>query len=110
MRATKLSAREEITLRPFAPSDARAVSEVICRCLVEVNLKDYGAEAVAGMLPGVAPDKLLERFGGTQPIVALRGRDVVGIGLLAGNEIRTMFVEPSFQGRGIGRHILRHLE
>jgi GNAT superfamily N-acetyltransferase len=102
--------RETWPVRQFVERDADDVARLIERCLREVNSKDYSAEQIELMVPGFAAEKLAERFTGTYAVVATEGERVVGIGLLAGHEIRTMFVDPSFHGRGIGRAIIHCLE
>lgn len=99
-----------IQFRSFESGDSARVSEIICRCLQEVNSRDYPPDEIAGMLPGFAADRLAERFAGTDAIVAVRNREIYGIGLLAGDEIRTFFVDPDIHGGGIGKALLGHLE
>lgn len=99
-----------LAIRAFIPSDAAVVSQLICRCLVETNIKDYSEPQIQKMLPGFAPDCLVERFSGDDVFVAEGPSGVVGVGRLHGNELGTMFVSPDHHGHGVGRAIINYLE
>ena len=43
-------------------------------------------------------------------VVATLNTEIVGIGALKGNEIRHMYVESEYQGKGIGTRIMKFLE
>lgn len=102
--------RLDLVIRPFTPEDATQVSELICRCLREVNIQDYTSEQIERMIPGFSPDTLPARFAGCDTALALLNNTIIGIGLLATNEIRTMFVSPDHHGHGVGKSIMQHLE
>ena len=43
-------------------------------------------------------------------IVAVQDNQVVGTGALKNNELRSIFVDPTYQKQGVGRVIVQHLE
>jgi GNAT superfamily N-acetyltransferase len=104
------SASTQIEIRPITVSDYERTSEVIVRCLMEVNIRDYGEEHIARMLPTFAPNNLATWFHGAETFVMTYANDVVGTGTLRGNEIQTVFVDPSNHGMGYGKRLMRHLE
>jgi GNAT superfamily N-acetyltransferase len=100
----------QIEIRPITASDYERTSAVIVRCLTEVNIRDYGEEHIARMLPTFAPNNLAAWFSGAETFVMTCANDVVATGTLRGSEIQTVFVDPSKHGMGYGKLIMRHLE
>ena len=94
----------------FQHKDVEAVSALITRCLTEVNSRDYSTNQIAHMLPGFAADKLETRFAGTYTVVGKKADLIVAVGVLAGDEIRSVFVAPNMHGQGIGTALMDHLE
>lgn len=99
-----------MTIRPFRPDDAPAVSCLIARDLREVNAKDYPAETINAMQLHFSPDNLIKMSQQRQMFVAEDAGRVVATGSLAGNWILTFFVDPDCHGRGVGKQLLAHLE
>lgn len=104
------SVSTRIEIRPITASDYERTSDVIVRCLTEVNIRDYGEEHIARMLPTFAPNNLAAWFSGAETFVMTCDNDVVATGTLRGSEIQTVFVDPSKHGMGYGKRLMRHLE
>jgi GNAT superfamily N-acetyltransferase len=100
--------RPEIAL--VSPSDYERVSEIICRCLKEVNILDYGEEHITKMLPIFAPNNLGNWFTGADTFVIRLAGEIVATGTLREREIQTVFVDPLRHGHGFGKLLMNHLE
>jgi GNAT superfamily N-acetyltransferase len=97
-------------IRPLCPEDCAAVSNVIHRCLWEVNIRDYGEEHIARMLPTFASDNLPRWFEGAEPYVLVAENQIVATGTVRGRDIQTVFVLPDCQGKGYGKQLMAFLE
>jgi GNAT superfamily N-acetyltransferase len=97
-------------IRPLSLKDCDAVSNVIQRCLREVNIRDYGEEHIAQMLPTFAPNNLPEWFKGAEPYVLTMVDEIVAIGAIRDHDIQTVFVLPDRHGEGFGKQLMRFLE
>lgn len=97
-------------IRPFCLEDCAAVSNVIHRCLREVNIRDYGEGHIAHMLPIFAADNLPRWFEGAEPYVLVAMDQIVATGTVRGRDIQTVFVLPDCQGKGYGKQLMAFLE
>lgn len=107
---------ENITIRRFEASDAKVVSDIICRNLLEINIKDYSIEAMKVLCTFNTPEVLIVKSKERHSYVAVMGDGIVGTGSIGMEDeaqvsmIHTVFIVPERQGEGIGRHILNALE
>lgn len=105
-----------IVIRPFRPEDARAVSRLIRRVLLEVNSKDYPEEGVLPFVELYTPKTVLELAGEGSTYVAVEGEELLACGSVVPlktpgeAEIRALFVRPDVEGKGIGREVMAVLE
>jgi GNAT superfamily N-acetyltransferase len=100
----------EAEVRLACDDDAEAVSAVILRALRETNARDYTPEIIDRIAHSFGPaavSQLIARR--TVFIATLEGR-VVGTASLDGSVVRTVFVAPDVQGRGIGRRLMAEIE
>ncbi|WP_263146737.1 GNAT family N-acetyltransferase [Pseudomonas sp. RIT-PI-AD] len=91
-------------------SDAAAVSGVILAALRESNARDYSAEVIARVETSFGPaavERLIEQ---RQVYVALLEGRILGTASLDGAVVRSVFVAPEAQGRGIGRALMAEVE
>ncbi len=106
-----------VTVRPFAPEDAGAVSRLICRNFLEVNSRDYGIAEMEKRAAEYTPRKVAQIAGYAHMYVFEQQRQIVGVGAISsywGSEtesiLLTIFVLPQLHGKGIGRRIIETLE
>ena len=106
-----------ITARRFETADAQAVSALIITTLRTSNIKDYGPEHIENECKLFTPEKVLERAGWTHFYVFCEGAKIVGCGAIGpywGKEdessLFNIFVLPEYQGKGVGRTIIKTLE
>ncbi len=102
----------DVSVREITPTDYHQTIAVIKR-------------SISGSLSKVYPQKLidefckkytLENFGEKAKEIEYfiaeekQTKTIVGIIALKENELRTFFVDPNFQGKGIGRKLYNHIE
>ena len=108
---------EDLCLRQFNIVDAPTVSNIICRNLLEVNIKDYLKEEMEHLAEIYNPDKVLEINGYAHLYVACLDNTVVGCGAISSfwgkqdeSILLTIFVLHELHGKGIGNKIIETLE
>lgn len=99
-----------IIIRPFCVEDSAVVSRIIHRCLREVNVRDYGEQHIAHMLPTFSEENLPRWFEGAEPYVLVAMGEIVATGTVRGHDVQTVFVLPEHHGKGHGKQIMAFLE
>jgi len=100
----------ECTIRPALEDDADEISAVILRALRETNAKDYTTEIIERVEHSFNPRAVRELIGKRTVLVATIGNCVVGTASLDGNVVRSVFVAPDVQARGIGKLLMAEIE
>jgi GNAT superfamily N-acetyltransferase len=100
----------ECTIRPALADDAADISAVILRALRETNAKDYADEIIAKVEQSFSPDAVRALITKRSVFVATIGNRVVGTASLDGSVVRTVFVAPDQQTRGIGKLLMAQVE
>ena len=100
----------DCTIRLARDGDADDISGVILRALRETNAKDYTDEIIERVERSFSPDAVRELIGKRTVFVAILGGRVVGTASLDGSVVRTVFVAPGVQARGIGKLLMAEIE
>ena len=100
----------ECTIRPARQDDADEISAVILRTLRETNAKDYAREIIERVEHSFSPSAVLQLIDKRTVFVAAIGSRVVGTASLDGSVVRTVFVSPDVQARGIGKLLMAEIE
>ncbi|MBC9883205.1 GNAT family N-acetyltransferase [Bradyrhizobium sp. INPA01-394B] len=100
----------ECMIRSALSDDAADISAVILRALRETNAKDYAAEIIARIERSFSPDAVQALIAKRTVFVATIGSRVVGTASLDGSIVRTVFVAPDVQARGIGKLLMAEIE
>lgn len=100
----------DTTIRPARDDDADAISGVILRALRETNAKDYTDEIIERIGRSFSPEAVRELIGKRTVFVAVDGNRIVGTASLDGSVVRTVFVAPDVQARGIGKLLMVEVE
>ena len=90
--------------------DADEISAVILRTLRETNAKDYAREIIERVEHSFSPSAVLQLIDKRTVFVAAIGSRVVGTASLDGSVVRTVFVSPDVQARGIGKLLMAEIE
>ena len=101
---------DALTIRPATPADVAALSELIRRTVRRSNAGDYAAPVVELIAANHAPDKVAQRLVERDVFVCLEGHRIVGTIGLESDRLRSLFVEPGLQGKGVGARLVAHLE
>lgn len=106
-----------MNIRRFIESDAKAVSDLIRKTIKISNTKDYTADIMDQLIEIETPEHVLERSSWTHFYVVEEDGSIIGCGAIGpywGKEdessLFTIFVNPDYQGKGIGRKIIETLE
>lgn len=97
-------------IRPYNIADADELSQVIIRCLLEVNSKDYSGAVIEGMVKMFSPEGVSKLADERKMYVAERDGKVIGTVSRVDNKIYTMFINPSFSRQGIGNQLMDYAE
>lgn len=109
---------EPYEIRPMEENQAAAVSALIGRVLMEVNIRDYPREALEEFARYYSPERVasIPRSGG-HSYVAMLGEEVLACGSVVPAAeypgeciIQALFVRPDWEGRGVGRRLVETLE
>lgn len=106
-----------MNIRRFKSEDAAELAAVIAETLHTSNSKDYTPEQIEECATSLTAEKLTERSAWMHLYVVCDKQQIIGCGGIGpywGKEdessLFTIFVLPSFQGKGIGRRIIETLE
>lgn len=113
----KLSNGKEITVRQYRHEDAEEIVNLIIRNFLEVNIRDYGAEAIQELVKthDVAWFQGVASY--AHVYVFCEEEKIVGVGAISSywgspteSILLTIFVLPELHGQGIGSFIIDTLE
>ena len=99
-----------VLVRAARAEDAAAISKVIIAALRESNALDYPPEVIAQVVQNFAAPQILSLMSQRQVYVAIDDQIVVGTASLDQQVIRSVFVAPEQQGKGIGRRLMARIE
>jgi N-acetylglutamate synthase-like GNAT family acetyltransferase len=100
----------ECTIRPALEDDADAISAVILCTLRETNAKDYTIEIIERVERSFSPIAVRQLIAKRTVLVATTGSRIVGTASLDGSVVRTVFVAPDAQFRGVGKLLMAEIE
>ncbi len=94
------------TIRPAGLGDAPAISAVIITTLHETNRHDYSSDIITRVERSFSPDAVVTLLSKRTVFVADDSGRIIGTASLDGAVVRTVFVAPDAQGRGVGRSLM----
>ena len=100
----------ECLIRPAQREDAEGISRVIVSALRATNAKDYPEAVIARVEQSFSPAAVSDLLARRIVFVAVNDDVVVGTASLDGRTVRTVFIDPGCQGRGIGRALMAEVE
>ena len=105
-----MTANQAIEIRRAAEGDADAISRIIVRALRETNAKDYPPEVISTLVLNFAPERVALLIANRQVYTAIVEGIVIGTASLQGSVVRTVFVDPDHQGKGMGARLMDVVE
>ncbi len=96
----------EFQVRPATIDDSAAISRVVIAALRETNSQDYSPDVIAQVERSFAPEAVRALLDKRKVFVALLGENITGTASLDGDVVRSVFVDPAYQGGGIGRSLM----
>jgi L-amino acid N-acyltransferase YncA len=105
-----MSQQGNMSIRKFNSSDLPAIKAFVNHTIDVCYTRVYPQEAVRFFKDWHSNEKILSDSREGYIIVLEQKGRVIGTGTLVGDEIKRVFVEPSFQKQGFGRAIMRKLE
>jgi N-acetylglutamate synthase-like GNAT family acetyltransferase len=99
-----------VDIRRAISSDADGISSMIVRALRETNNRDYPPHVIAAVAENFSPERVATLLTTRQVYVAVVDGAIVGTASLDGGAIRSVYVDPVYQRRGIGTQLMDILE
>ena len=97
-------------IRKFQNKDARKVSYVIAKTMRTNMSKDYSKGLIDAMIRNRQPKDIIKLSKKRDFYVAEQGDRILGVAALEEDDVHTMFVNPLYQGKGIGKKLIERVE
>jgi N-acetylglutamate synthase-like GNAT family acetyltransferase len=100
----------EDQIRMATREDAAMISELIVNTLRESNGRDYSPDVIAQVQRSFSPEAILGLLGKRQVYVATFNQHIIATASLDQDVVRSVFVAPARQGKGLGKRLMEKLE
>ncbi len=97
-------------IRRFRVSDAFEVSSVIRRAVMERDNRNYTLEQLYSIANHYSSENMCSKLDKKFVLVCIDKGKIVGTATLRGDEVMAVFIEPNYQGRGMGIKLMELLE
>jgi GNAT superfamily N-acetyltransferase len=105
-----MARKGKLGVRAFQKSDLPPLKSLIHRTITACYPGYYGPEAVRFFLDYHSEQAIRRDAREGRTLVLERAGRVLGAGTLVGDEIKRLFVDPTFQRQGMGRRLVQRLE
>ena len=99
-----------IRIVKFKKGDERKIANLCKKCILEINRKNLTKKQSDFLIQEFSPKGIIRYSKLATVYVAKLNEKPVGTVTLFNNQIKGMFVNPDFHGRGIGTQMLEHVE
>ena len=97
-------------IRNATNADALAISRIIIGTLRESNTLDYSSAIIDQVESSFSPSAILDLLTRRQVLVATTDSHIVATASLDKDVVRSVFVDPTWQGKGIGRQLMAMIQ
>ena len=97
-------------IRNATNADALAISRIIIGTLRESNALDYSSAIIDQVESSFSPSAILDVLTRRQVLVATTDSHIVATASLDQDVVRSVFVDPTWQGKGIGRQLMAMIQ
>lgn len=101
---------KSISIRPALPLDSDEISQLIARSVTETNTDDYLAEILQQVVDSFTADRIRTLISERQMFVALDQDRIIGTAGLVDGVVKSVFVSPDSQKKGVGAALMAHIE
>lgn len=106
-----------ITVRRYQTGDEKEIYKIIEKDIRKENIKDYPPQAIEELITGHNEDLIIRRANAFHVYVLEDKDKIVGVGMigpywnsLTESSFFTIFIDPDYKGKGLGRIIIETLE
>lgn len=110
MSQDRVAAMKSLKIRQATVADAVSLSGLIKRTIRVSNSRDYDQKSVDMLCALFEPEPVVERIENELILMCFAGAGLVGTVGLRGEFLRSLFVEPAYQGQGIGKVLTARIE
>lgn len=96
-----------VQIRPATLEDAEAVSALIITTLRLTNSHDYSLKVIEAVAENFAPNIVANFIASRSVWVASHANEILATASLDGDVVRSVFVLPFHQGKGLGRQLMK---
>lgn len=105
-----MKAQQKLIIRRFHDEDAEAVSSIIRTTMLTSNATDYPISILQPLHDYFSPSKVKILANERYCLVAVLGMKIIGTGAYEAGELKTIFVLPNHQRKGVGNRLVLELE
>lgn len=106
-----------ISVRKFISGDEFEISKIIEKDIIKENIKDYSQKDIKELIKRLNSDFIKQRAEKFHCYVVIDDKKIIGIGMIGPywdskteSSFFTIFIDPEYKGKGIGRKIIETLE